>query len=100
MNEVDRLLFGEDAPEPTPRFSARVMDRIRAERHPSALPRGLILALVVAFVLLVGAPILFIAVQGAQPATTDGLSARLLWIVALLVATSLAAVVPLHLFED
>ena len=100
MNELDRILITDTGPEPSPGFSTRVMERIHAEHEARELPRGLILMLLVGFGLLVGVPLLLIAAEGSLSTSGSGLSARVLWMMVVLVATSLAAVLPLQLLQD
>ena len=100
MNELDRILSSDAAIKPTAGFPARVMEAIRAESAPKELPRGLIRILLGLFVVLVGAPILLMTLEGSIAAADGAVSSRLLWILGLLVATSIAAVLPLHLLQD
>jgi len=100
MNELDRILSLDTDIEPTDGFSARVLEAIRAESAPRELPKSLITILLGLFVVLVGGPILLIVMEGSMTATGGAVSSRLLWILGLLVATSIAAVLPLQLLQD
>lgn len=100
MTELDRILLADVGPDPTPGFSASVMERIRAETSSEPFPRYLLIVLVALFAVLVGAPILIVTVEGSMVGTGEVFSSRLLLLMVLVVATSVAAILPMQLLDD
>ncbi len=101
MNELDRILLNLDSPEPSAGFTSDVMSAIRREASVQTISSPAWLlglgALVVAMLAL-----LFVSVQGIDltESTTPDLAAKALWGALLLVATTVAAVLPLQLFDS
>lgn len=101
MSDLDRLLLSVDAPAASTGFRDRVMTELRRDSAAGQVSRSRRL-LVGLFGLLVGGPLLLLTAEGAHALTVAaaGETRDVLWLVALLVVTSIAAMLPLQLMES
>lgn len=100
MKDLDRILSTDEQIEPRPGFAGRVMAAVKVENEAKVVPSGLTTLLAILFFVLVGAPILVLTVEGSLSVGGGDLSARMLWLLVVLVATAIAAALPLQLLED
>ena len=102
MNELERILTDIDAPDPSPGFAAEVMSIIRHDAMPrmTSAPLWLLGVSALGIVVLI---LLVISVSGGDP--VSGLASaepvgKAGWGGLLVVATTIAAILPLQLFDS
>lgn len=102
MTELDRILSRVETPTISRDFCDRVMSGVRQEAAIAGPPRSGALLPAALLLVLVGGPLGLLTAAGARAlsAGADGGAAGALWLVAVLVVTSIGALLPLQLMES